>query len=423
MLKILNKIKNNTILYVFAGLILIMFPTTLYTQSDKDKTIVVTTIGIDKSENDEYEVSILAVIPKGSNDINANLEVFSAKGKTIAESLNNISANVGKETSLAHCDCIILSKDIMKDNTLQVLDYFIRTANLTTNATLVGTDGKSQDLINATKSSNNLLDLSIKNIISFQEERSLLEHITIERFFRKHYTKSSTFTIPMLSTKSPEGGSNESSGGGAGSEGNSPQGDSGGSGGSSGSSGSQKKIVNDSQVGLIKNGKFAGTLSEEELFIYNLISPTSKYIYIEVEDINDANVNNSTEIFEQVEKYIVPHYKFDNDGNPYVEYYITLSLMLDEISSTNNYHYSAINGLNNYITDVVEKKIQNQITDKLNKTISIMQEKKYDILNLYDRFNAYRYTDFKKYLESLDTEEDFMSNIYFKINTGINFVL
>lgn len=400
-----------------------MFPGTLYAQSDKDRTIVVTTIGIDSAENNEFEVSILAVIPKGSNDINANLEVFSAKGKTIAECLNNISANVGKETSLAHCDCIILSQDIMQDNTIKVLDYFIRTANLTTNATLVGTDGKSQDLINATKSSNNLLDLSIKNIVNFQEDRTLLEHITIERFFRKYYTKSSTFTLPILSTKSPEEGSNESSGGGSGSEGNSPEGGDSGSGSSSGSGGKQKKIVNDNKIALLKEGKYIGTLTEDEVFIYNLFSPTSDYIYIEVNNVNDENVVDSTEVYEQVEKYIIPQYKFDSDGNPYVEYKITLSLMLDEISSSHNYNYSAIDGLNNYISDVVEEKIQSQIADKLQSTISLMQEKGYDILNLYDRFNAYRYDDFREYLLSLDQQEDFMSNIYFKADVGINFVL
>ena len=400
-----------------------MFPGTLYAQSDKDRTIVVTTIGIDSAENNEFEVSILAVIPKGSNDINANLEVFSAKGKTIAECLNNISANVGKETSLAHCDCIILSQDIMQDNTIKVLDYFIRTANLTTNATLVGTDGKSQDLINATKSSNNLLDLSIKNIVNFQEDRTLLEHITIERFFRKYYTKCSTFTLPILSTKSPEEGSNESSGGGSGSEGNSPEGGDSGSGSSSGSGGKQKKIVNDNKIALLKEGKYIGTLTEDEVFIYNLFSPTSDYIYIEVNNVNDENVVDSTEVYEQVEKYIIPQYKFDSDGNPYVEYKITLSLMLDEISSSHNYNYSAIDGLNNYISDVVEEKIQSQIADKLQSTISLMQEKGYDILNLYDRFNAYRYDDFREYLLSLDQQEDFMSNIYFKADVGINFVL
>lgn len=188
MLRPLKTLSRNKLFYVFAFLIVIMFPSTLYLQSDKDKTVVITTVGIDREE-DEYNISLLAVIPKGSNDINANLEVFEAKGKSVAEALDNLSLNSGKKIGLAHCDCIIFSLEVAEDNVAMVLDYFIRTANLTSNATLVATDGKSKDLINATKSSNNLLDLSLKNIVMFQEETSLLENVSIQKFYRNYFTK------------------------------------------------------------------------------------------------------------------------------------------------------------------------------------------------------------------------------------------
>ena len=58
----------------------------------------------------------------------------------------------------------------MSDNVTRYLDYFIRSANLTTNASLIATDGKASDLLSATKSSNNLLDLSLRSIVQFKEE-------------------------------------------------------------------------------------------------------------------------------------------------------------------------------------------------------------------------------------------------------------
>ena len=66
-----------------------MFPTTIYKQADNHTRLVATTIGIDKSD-DGYEITTLAVIPKVSTDVNANLEIFSAKGKSVSEALNNI---------------------------------------------------------------------------------------------------------------------------------------------------------------------------------------------------------------------------------------------------------------------------------------------------------------------------------------------
>ena len=175
-----------------------MLPSTLYMQSDKDDTIIITTIGIDK-ESSGYKLTALAVIPKGSNDINSNLEVFNATGDTISQALDTIALDTGKKIGLAHCDCIILSQEILNENITRLMDYFIRTANLTTNATLVATDSEANKLIEATKSSNNLLDLSLKSIVTYQEKSSMYDDITLEKFYRTHYMKSSTFNLPIIS--------------------------------------------------------------------------------------------------------------------------------------------------------------------------------------------------------------------------------
>jgi spore germination protein KC len=161
--------------------------------SDKDETIIITTVGIDK-EGDQYNLTALAVIPKGSEDINSNLEVFEAKGDTISQALDTISLDTGKKIGLAHCDCLILSQEILEDNITKILDFFIRTANLTTNATIVATDSQANKLIEATKSSNNLLDLSLKNIVSYQEH--LLKSSTlnlVSKFLSRTPTKIRCF--------------------------------------------------------------------------------------------------------------------------------------------------------------------------------------------------------------------------------------
>ena len=200
MLKAIKLVMRNKIFYVFALLIVIMFPSTLYMQSDKDNTLIVTTIGIDKDTNSgDYEITSLAVIPKGSDDVHANLELFKSKGSTVSEALDNMSLTTGKKVGLAHCDSLIFSIDVIKENLAKTLDYFIRTSNLTTNATLIATNGKSSNLLNATKSSNNLLDLSLKNIVMFQEERSLLNNTNIEKFYRHYFSENSLFYMPLIS--------------------------------------------------------------------------------------------------------------------------------------------------------------------------------------------------------------------------------
>lgn len=419
MLKAIKLIARNKIFYVFALLIVIMFPSTLYMQSDKDRTLIVTTIGVDKDEKSgEYEVTSLAIIPKGSQDVSANLEVFTSKGATVSEALDNMSLTTGKKVGLAHCDSLVFSLDIIKENLAKTLDYFIRTSNLTTNATLIATDGKSSDLLNATKSSNNLLDLSLKNIINFQEEMSMLDSITIDRFYRTYYGKNPTFYLPILSVEKPDKKSETTSGGGSGSEGNEPQDSSGGSGGS----GNGEKIKNDRRIALLEDGKFVRELDKDEEFIYNLVAKDSKHARIEVDGINDQYVTNSKESFQQIDKIVVTKYYFE-DEKPIVKHTIWLSLMIDEISSSENHSYSSMDSLQNYLSETSSKAIKSQIADKLQKTIDLMKEYDNDIFEIYEHFNAFETKKWRNYLSTLENPDEYLDGVEVIIDVDLDYVI
>lgn len=418
MFKDLKKIIKNKYFIIITILILIMLPSTLYMSSDKDDTIIITTIGVDKEE-DKYSLTALAIIPKGSEDINSNLEVFEASGDTISAALDTIALDTGKKIGLAHCDCIVISQDVLNENITKLMDFFIRTANITTNATLVATDSKANKLIEATKSSNNLLDLSLKNIVTYQEKNSLLDDITLERFYRTHYMKSSTFYLPIISVDESSSDSSQSSGGGDNeSSGNA----SGGSSGSGGTQSQQLKIKNDSKIAILEHGKFSRIMTEDEMFIYNLLSHSSENIRIEVEDINDEYVNNSKEIYQQVEKFVLPIYRFIDD-KPVVEYHIWLSLMIDEIISEENFAYASIDSLQNFLSEPVKQHIHEQVEDKLESTVKTMNNEKDDILQLYEKFNAFHNGAWNKYIMSLDNQQDYLENIYIDIKLYLNYVI
>lgn len=413
MLDILGRIWKNKIFVIIAVLIIVTFPSTLYMQSDKDKTIVTSAIGIDK-EDSEYEITILAVIPKGSDDINSNLEIFSSKGKSISEALDTISLDLGKKIGLAHCDSIIFSQKLMEENLTLIFDYFIRTANLSTNPTLVATPDSAKDLLSAIKSSNNLLDLSLKNIIDSQEDRTMLDNVTIDRFYRAYLSHNSTFAIPILSVQDSTGENSQS-----GSE-SSQEGSQGGESSSGGEK--SKQIKNDNNIAIIRDGKFVAELSEEEKFIYNLLTNPSSYQKFTLNNVTDENVTNSTMILQEADKIIIPSLKF-KDGKPSIEFKVWLSVMLDEIIGKDNHSYASLNGIKNFLTPMVKDKFNKLIQENLDKTISAMHENKYDVLNIYSRYNAFKYKDFQKYLSSLDHPIDYMTGVDVKIDIALNYVI
>lgn len=383
-------------------------------QSDKDKTIVTSAIGIDK-QDDKYEITILAVIPKGSNDINSNLEIFSAEGESISEALDTISLDLGKKIGLAHCDSIIFSQKLMEENLTLLFDYFIRTANLSTNPTLVATPDSAKDLLSAIKSSNNLLDLSLKNIIDSQEDRTMLDNVTIDRFYRAYLSHNSTFAIPILSVQDSTGEDSQSTG--ESSQGNSQQG-----GESSGGGEKSKQIKNYNNIAIVRDGKYVATLNKEEKFIYNLLTNLSSYQKFVLKNITDENVIDSTVILQEADKIIVPILKFE-DKKPVIEYNIWLSVMLDEIIGENNHSYASLNGIKNFLTPTIKESFNNLIQKNLEKTISSMHENRYDILNLYSKYNAFKYGEFQKYLSTLDHPIDYMTGVDIKINIALNYVI
>lgn len=406
---------QNPIFYVFLALTILMFPTTLYNQSDKDRTLVVTSIGIDKEE-ENYKLTILAVIPKGSEDISANLEIFSAVGKTISEALEDASTNTGKDVGLAHCDSLIISNNILNENISHILDYFIRTSNLATNASLIIAEDKAEDLIKATKSSNNYLDLSLKSIVMHDEKASMLDNVTIEAFYKSYLSKSGTFCMPILTTEkndkpsSQSGNSSESSGNTSDS-----------SGGGSGQS-SDEKIKNEQKIAVLHRGIKTRELTDDEKFIYGLLSPTSKDMRIKIEDINDNYVTNSVEVYEQVEKIVLPIYKF-RDGKPIITYHIWLDLMIDEISSTSNYSYTSIDGLQSFLSDTAKEEISNQVDEKLENTLTLMKESNEDILNIYTKFNAYTHNKWEKYLSTLDSPNNYLQDLNIEVKLYLSYVI
>jgi len=417
MTSILKKIIRNKYFYCFLFLIVLMFPTTIYRQSDNNSKLVITSLGIDSSD-EGYEITSLAVIPNSSDDINANLETFTGKGTTISSALEEIAKNTGKKIGLAHCDCIVISSSLTDSNITKILDYFIRTANLTSNSSLAITEEKAKDVIEASKTSNNLLNLTLKDIITFQETSSLLNSTTIQAFYRAHFSKSGTFFLPVLTTEdgseSPNTSDSSSSGGASSSSGSSSSDSSNGS--------TQKKIKNKNKIAVLKDGKFKRFLTEDEKFIYDLLSPSNKIFTLQIDDVNDEYVTNSIEIYQQVSKVSLPIYKF-YDGKPTVTYEVWISFMMDEISSDNNFSFASIDSLQNFMSKNVESKIKEKIENKLKITNETMKENQDDILDLYQKFNAFTHRQWQEYLSSLDNPDDYLSGVEIRINPHLNYVI
>ena len=94
----------------------IFLPFTIYKPAETDRVAVVTSIGIDKNGED-IELSLNVITPSSQGATSGgsvgSVKTFAAIGKNLSTAISKISLSVGKSVGLAHCDAVVVSKDIV----------------------------------------------------------------------------------------------------------------------------------------------------------------------------------------------------------------------------------------------------------------------------------------------------------------------
>ena len=417
MKRVLKRILKNKTFYIFLLLSILMFPEALFQQGDKARTAIVTTVGIDKIDSG-YDVSILTVIPKGASQLNANLELFSAKDESIVKALDTIGDSLGKNIGLSHCDCIILSKSVLDEDVCKVFDYFIRNANMSNNASVIVSKTTSKELLEASKSANNLYDLTLKDIVKYSDDDNYNTGMNIESFYKDYYSFDSVAILPLLEVEESSN-STSSTGSGSGEPTNTSSGTSSSQSDSSSSnaSGESKNVKNKGDSVILKNGKYLNTLDSNENYIYNLLSPYTKHENITVYDVSDSLVTGASETYRVVDKYQFRKVDYKN-GRFKVDYYTYLVLKLEEVVM-DKYEIKSIESLEEYITPTVKQKLYETIQSKFASSVSEIKRTNQDILKVGREFYAYKNQEWEHYTK--DNPDNYLENIDFNLHIDFAF--
>ena len=165
-------LKKYKLFITIALITMIFLPFTIYKPAETDRVAVVTSIGIDKNGED-IELSLNVITPSSQGATSGgsvgSVKTFAAIGKNLSTAISKISLSVGKSVGLAHCDAVVVSKDIVEEDITKVLDYFIRSNNLTSNAIIFITEGKAKDVIKASAQETSRFALTLSDIISFNK--------------------------------------------------------------------------------------------------------------------------------------------------------------------------------------------------------------------------------------------------------------
>lgn len=410
MFKLLLKYK---IVAVFLGLGLLFIPLSLYQPAETESMAVVTSVGLDKM-GDLIEVSINAVVPNtqasGSGGVDGTVKTISATGKNVDLAFERLTIIIGKMPGLAHCDSIVLNKQLFENNVLEYLDYFTRTNNLTSNATLIVAENSAKEILEVSAQQKGVRAVSLSDILLLNNQYAITEQSNLDKFYLNYFSSASVSILPVLST----GDSNKADDEQVDSNTQQKTDDEQKPEGESGSGAPTKILKNKGEAIVVKKGKFVADLKNKEMRGFNLISKNTKKGKLQVNNVTALGFNNANLTFEVFNKKIKTSGKFVN-GKPFFNFDIDLILKLEEVGS-NNLNLENMSTSKNYVDGQIKTEIDKTMQNYMAQIINYSKQNKVDILGVYDYFYKFETKKWLQFINGLTDKNDYLNHVTFTCN-------
>ena len=371
-----------------------------------DDYAVVTAIGLDKGEEDVVEISLLTFVPIVTQNFSEQYEVVKSSGKSISEAMDFAGLHLGRQVGLSHVKMVVVNEDFFTNDATTEMDYLTRNANLALSTTLVCTDASAFDFLSAVKEFNTASSIKADDLVEFNEDYVYSTESTFETFYKGIYSPTNTELVSFitLTSEDKEGisiqtAAQNSAGGGSG-------------GGQSGQEQEKKKILNDGQAILCKDGREVYKLDKEEMKHLNFLKGDFKSGSIIIENFSDNVFTNAELTFEIFENKLNTQVAFEN-GIPVVYINSKIFLKLSEAKQTERLINENVDFKN--ISNEAIKAIEFKIKEYMQDGIRIMRENKADIINLYTTIYNKFPKEMSEFLDRLEDRDDFLNFVVFKV--------
>ena len=420
MKRIYNFITSKPIWVLLAIISIVFLPSAIAAESEGVEELVVKSFGIDKI-GEEYELSTLAYVPQAATTFSENYQIFSAKGDTVFEAISNLSKIVGKNIELAHSNLILLNNEMCESGILHPLEYLIREYSLGNNSLVFNTeDIPCKEVLEVGKNIAKGKGISLQDIGDFNNKRIFAPCFCLEKIFSESLSPNKIAMIGSLTLKEDEGIKDDGEQSSGGSGGGTGEGETGGGSSSSGQQQNNKKLANTGDTTIFKEGKKIFSISYKEMLDFSWGKNRRFFGTFELKDYSD-NIFTKADLTFFIDKSNVKIKTKVENGTPICNISINPELILHEViqkSVEEKFYPKTFHLDDSQIIKNINKKIGMDFSKVLKKTIDYNA----DLLDVYDIFYSNNNKDFKKYLETLEDEDDYLSKIEFRINVDAKIV-
>ncbi len=288
---------------------------------------IVNAIGIEVNDNNEFDISIQILdTTKNNTDEQENLKktiVYTSQGSNISEALSGTTLKSPKRLYLGHLSLLVVGEELAKENIDRITDFFLRNNKVGKNfSVMISKETSPKEILEQLEGENSF---PTGNILGSVEVSSILEgnssNVKFTKFMQDLVSEGKNPVLPAI--KKVDENDN-------------------------------KLIIDD--IGVFKNNKLVGYLSNNENIGYNFITDNIKSTTIDYkcDDENYISINitkSSTEMKS----------KISND-KPIIDLKVKANASISEVNCS-----KGAKDLNK-VKKETEKRIEKIIQEVINKT-------------------------------------------------------
>lgn len=410
--------------------IIFAFPASMSTQARLNMRIIITGLAIDKTDQG-YEVTaqIIKTAPgSGAEKSGASIDFVSDSGNTIVSALSKLSYKSGKVAGFSHTNFILIGKEMLEENILKTLNYFLRDTIIKDSVLLLVAKDSAKEEIKNTKELGLSVGLEIQKVFVYKEKESDGSMTSLVSFVNNSLGESKTTVASILSmtdekkqdeqsksqgSEQPQDQNAESkSQGGSGQTSGSNSEESGeNSGGSSEEKTKYFEAI--TPLACFVSGNYVGSLeSEDEILGYFYAEKKCISEDISIDNVSVGQLKNAKVGIDVKLKKSRKKIRYEND-TPCLDICIKIkNSSIKEIQNEN-----LVQVISNEEFDLIKSKITEHISKTVSKTFEKSKELNADVFGAYDIANKYNY---KKTKSKFSSMEEFLESLKLNVDVQIS---
>jgi hypothetical protein len=193
------------------ALLFLFYPGIADKQPQIDARVMITAIGVDKTEQDKIMITAAISVASGGGESGGGKETTaSAEGDDLSDAIDSLARALGKDAQLSHCGLVAFGRELCMSGVEEEVSYLVASGLISDGASVIAADGTAEEFIDGAAGLSESAAFSLGSFLSFSVENAQIPMVSLLRFASNCGSVGKGAYLPVV--KMGPGGSNSGSG-------------------------------------------------------------------------------------------------------------------------------------------------------------------------------------------------------------------